>query len=398
MLFRSKWTPSGKSPRKLAAKAKCTEADIQFAEDLRINTLLHRSGLIPTGIRSRSAQEQTTIAAALAELAIREEFGELVEGLTYSRLQRFTASLGRVAGPMAATPLSMEHDAALAAASQYIDRQPALSTEEKTRATDRLMRASMMSRDITRACVGKVYRRKSVASPLPFALTPKLAQLIREQLNTAKDADKEPIGESTDSASVLADWGKLRTDLPPLPLTIRHKPDATKAPQRRASLAGVRIGSLRRLLTDGKAFRRTTKPKVIGGTVLIDASGSMQLSAEHVAEILQHAPAATVAMYSGSRSQGAVTVLAKGGRIASPAAIKTRREEVGGGNIIDGPALRWLAEQQEPRTWVCDGIVTGCHDSSAQNLNREAAALMKRGRITRYASAAQYLRTLKGGA
>ena len=80
-----------------------------------------------------------------------------------------------------------------------------------------------------------------------------------------------------------------------------------------------------------------------------------------------------------------ISVIAKGGRCASSAAIEQRIKDVGIGNIVDGPALRWLAAQPEPRVWVCDGVVTGCGDAAAAHLDEEAMAIAVRGRIERCA-------------
>lgn len=385
-LAHAKWTPSGASPHKLAKKHKCTVADLQFAEDFRITTLLHRARLIPPNMRTRSDETTKQAAAALAELAKRGQLYPIIESLTFSRLQRLAASLDRTEHPMTATPLTNEHRQMLAIARATVD--------ENMEAARTLETAVSAAQNITREAAKKVYRRKTKRSPLPFALTPKLAAEIRRLLDQYRELNEAPIDNKPPQQNGEGKFGTLRK-LPPLPLTIAHRPDATKTPTRKAALAGTRIGSLRRLLTDGRAFRRTIKPKIRGGTVLIDASGSMHLEQAHLREILAAAPAATVAMYSGDDTQGAVTIIAQRGRMASDAEIAKRREAVGRGNIVDGPALAWLAEQQEPRIWICDGIVTGEYDKNTHNLKLEAALLAKRGRITRHASPAHYFETIQ---
>jgi hypothetical protein len=179
-------------------------------------------------------------------------------------------------------------------------------------------------------------------------------------------------------------WGKLLT-LPALALT---EASPALAAHRRtiAAPVGPRLRNIRRLLTDGRVFARTTTKPQKGGTVLIDTSGSMHLRPETVHAVLAKIPAATVAIYSGSRSDGAISIIAKAGRIASAKAIKERIAEVGGGNIVDGPALAWLGQQAEPRLWVCDGVVTGCNDEGSRVLDLEAEALRRKGRIARYES------------
>ena len=385
-LAHAKWTPSGASPHKLAKRYKCTVADLQFAEDFRITTLLHRARLIPPNMRTRSDETTKQAAAALAELAKRGQLYPIIESLTYSRLQRLAASLDRTEHPMTATPLTNEHRQMLAIARATVD--------ENMEAARTLETAVNAAQNITREAVKKVYRRKTKRSPLPFALTPKLAAEIRSMLDQYRELDAAPIDNKPPVHTGSAKYGTL-LKLAPLPLTIAHRPDTTKTPTRKAALAGTRIGSIRRLLTDGRAFKRTTRPKIKGGTVLIDASGSMHLEQAHLREILAAAPAATIAMYSGDDTTGAVTIIARNGRMATDAAIAERRSEVGRGNIVDGPALAWLAEQQEPRVWICDGIVTGEYDRNTLNLKLEAAIIQRRGRITRYHTPAHYLETIQ---
>jgi len=55
----------------------------------------------------------------------------------------------------------------------------------------------------------------------------------------------------------------------------------------------------------------------------------------------------------------------------------------GGGNIVDGPALEWLAAQAEPRIWISDGVVTGVNDVDYAALSAEALRVQMTGRIGR---------------
>jgi hypothetical protein len=56
---------------------------------------------------------------------------------------------------------------------------------------------------------------------------------------------------------------------------------------------------------------------------------------------------------------------------------------LGRGNVIDGPALRWLASQPGPRIWISDGRVTGVRDRSSLDLVVEAMGICRRNQITR---------------
>ena len=81
--------------------------------------------------------------------------------------------------------------------------------------------------------------------------------------------------------------------------------------------------------------------------------------------MVEAAPAATVAIYSGHDTTGVLRILVKHGRIVKPDLIDSPS---GHGNIIDGPALDWLAKQVEPRVWISDGVVTGVNGSQHPEL------------------------------
>ena len=123
---------------------------------------------------------------------------------------------------------------------------------------------------------------------------------------------------------------------------------------------------MHRYTTDQKIFYRSRR--VLGGTVLVDVSGSMGLSAEAIMEILGLMPAATIAMYSGSGSSGDLVIVAENGKMTDQRNIDMLRRY---GNIIDGPALDWLGKQPGPRIWVSDGQATGTGDDFAEGLRIE---------------------------
>jgi hypothetical protein len=135
-----------------------------------------------------------------------------------------------------------------------------------------------------------------------------------------------------------------------------------------------------RLIVDGRIFCR--KKRLKGGTVLVDVSGSMSLSSDDIARIITIAPGAVVAAYSGDRDSGHVVIVAERGRMASERDL-SRCEYMYGGNVIDGPALQWLARMPGPRVWVSDGFVTGVHDNMCSNLVLDAHAICRQGSITR---------------
>lgn len=145
---------------------------------------------------------------------------------------------------------------------------------------------------------------------------------------------------------------------------------------------------MHRLLTDQRVFGRRRKKKAFEGTVLIDCSGSMHLTPEDVDQILRRWPAVTVATYAGYGEQGELWIVAKKGKRARKNDIKPG----GGGNVVDGPCLDWLAKQKHPRVWISDGGVTGVGDAGAFDFVKDAAMKMKKGRIKRLGNVQELLR------
>jgi hypothetical protein len=168
-------------------------------------------------------------------------------------------------------------------------------------------------------------------------------------------------------------WGKMKVETPPRP----RKVEGFLGKGRTASEEGVIPRYSHRLLVDGRIFCRTRRQR--GGSVLIDCSGSMNLTSDDLKNILSHSPGAVVACYSGNTHDGVLRVLAQDGRqvdekwIGAPA---------GGSNVIDRPTLEWLSKQPKPRIWVCDGQVTGVGDRmSAINTLECEAVCRQRGII-----------------
>ncbi len=393
-LAHAKWTPRNMPPHAAAKKAKATVTDVQTAEDLRIQSLLHVHDLLPRDLRHRTPDDLQRFAAAVAEHVTNGNAHSALEVLTWARVGSGVAvhqKKGQVKPRhrLAHLPeLADELDQIDAHARALIDQTGSVAHALA------LENATNLARKIAAEAVETALPTRYSAK-LPFAkVTIPLARKLRELLDAAQPTFQQPNPcPPPYRTQGISEWGELKT-LPPLPLSTAHKPKAQPQRKRLAQLQGARLGSIRRLLTDGRAFRRDVRKPQKGGTILIDASGSMDLSSDDIRAILDRAPAATVAMYSGHATTGAVSIIAKSGRMATDREIDRRRGQVGLGNIVDGPALRWLAKQAEPRTWICDGAVTGCGESRTVNLTLEANRLAKAGAITRHASVAQYLDTL----
>lgn len=109
-----------------------------------------------------------------------------------------------------------------------------------------------------------------------------------------------------------------------------------------------------RYCTDKAIFAGRGKKRDHGGTILIDASGSMSIGSDDVDRAMEIAPLGTIATYSGEFTAGEIRIIAQKGKRA-----------VGGltpifcGNLIDVAALEWMVKQPGPYYWVCDGLVSG---------------------------------------
>jgi hypothetical protein len=204
--------------------------------------------------------------------------------------------------------------------------------------------------------------------------------------------------------SLFQEGGAMQIFRPPLRDRIvlkMHRPTIKKQ-----DYEGGEIRQIHRLRLDEKVMRRKAplKSRRRVGTLLVDASGSMSIKVSQLTKILQAAPQVTVAVYSSnnldafawrtygtrrqSHSVGHLAVVAHRGKRISDEEIKPY---LGGGNVVDVEALRWLAAQPKPRFWVCDGHVTGIGDASGQNLNEECLKIAKRANIKRVSSVAGFL-------
>lgn len=165
-----------------------------------------------------------------------------------------------------------------------------------------------------------------------------------------------------------AGWGEMTLEEPKLPLRLpgHLKGKRKKVPEVR----GRRLHRIGRLYQDGRVFATRT-PVRRGGAVLIDTSGSMALEPSEVLELCLKYPAGVIGAYSGTgEDSGTLRVIARNGK-------RVRDEDMdppGGGNVVDGPALDWLAQQPGPRWWISDAGVSGgavglkyCYDVCKRN-------------------------------
>lgn len=137
---------------------------------------------------------------------------------------------------------------------------------------------------------------------------------------------------------------------------------------------------IHRMLVDPerRVFDRKVRGK--GGIILIDQSGSMDLSEADLWSIIEQAPGCTIIGYShkaGSTDRPNVWILAERGKVIDDLSNVPQHNM---GNGVDGPAIRFAASKRrsgESFIWVCDGMVTdGQSDGYYQNLGEQCARLV----------------------
>lgn len=173
-------------------------------------------------------------------------------------------------------------------------------------------------------------------------------------------------------------FGRLLEKHIPKPVKV----DGRLGRKRIASDTGRNPRRIDRMLTDPdrKVFDRRSKGR--GGVVLIDQSGSMNLTEDNIWDIIKQAPGCVIIGYShrsGSSTIPNIWVLADRGSVVQ------NIPKGNSGNGVDGPAIRFAAKRLrsgEPFIWVCDGIVTdGEDDRQAPNLTKEAINLVSQHKI-----------------
>lgn len=213
-----------------------------------------------------------------------------------------------------------------------------------------------------------------------------LAKAIQEQVDDLAELDHSLQMPQLDQGDPY--WGEMIMETAPLTEPLRGDPSRRV----RSTDTGAIPRYMHRLPTDQKVFGRRRKHQHFQGTVLIDLSGSMSLEPEEVDEILHRWPAVTIATYSGKLPgdplKGKLRIVAKNGRRAS---IEWLNRPAKGDNLIDGPALDWLAKQKQPRVWISDGGVTGVGGQS-RALLIDAGKKVRQGKIKRIPNVQELIR------
>ena len=105
----------------------------------------------------------------------------------------------------------------------------------------------------------------------------------------------------------------------------------------------------------------------------------MSFDGEDILEVMQELPAVTIAMYNGFSNRGNLRIIARNG-------MRVEQEYLdqwsGGGNVVDGPALEWLATMPARRIWVSDMMVFGATgDTAGFNLLKDVNEICRKHNI-----------------
>ena len=173
-------------------------------------------------------------------------------------------------------------------------------------------------------------------------------------------------------------WGSMSIHTPALTVNLQARLKNSR--DYRPSDYGYNPKYINRWCVDKKIFKQ--KLNVKGGTILIDASGSMNFSGEDILEIMKLLPAVNIAMYNGSYNHGDLRIIAKNGMRVDDRYLENHS---GKGNVVDGPALEWLSTMPARRIWVSDMHVFGAEgrggSSAGYNLIKECYDICTKHKI-----------------
>lgn len=165
----------------------------------------------------------------------------------------------------------------------------------------------------------------------------------------------------------------------------RNKPVKGHLHRRKTAMTtGKRVLYPQRAITDPQKRVFGQKVRSSGGIIVVDISGSMEISNDELNKILDLAPSSIVVAYSHKRgSQGIANawVLAERGK-----RVETLPPIGNVGNGVDGPILEWAISKRkgnEPIIWVCDGQVTdGANDHGHEELTEVCGRIVAKHKIT----------------
>ncbi len=146
---------------------------------------------------------------------------------------------------------------------------------------------------------------------------------------------------------------------------------------RRLATTGTVLACPQRLLTDPHRRAFVRRARSLGGVVVVDQSGSMDINADALSALVRRSPRCVVVGYS--HRPGDLGATPNAWILATAGAVATEVPAGNVGNGVDGPVLEWalsLARRGEPVVWVSDGQVTDSHDHPSGKLAADCADLV----------------------
>jgi hypothetical protein len=271
---------------------------------------------------------------------------------------------------------------------------------------------SKMAKQLEKTATGMSSREMADTTPLEDGTPTGYVTTMREIGRVVKAYLDSALGDGAEFSSELARQIKRASEpggrRPPsgrwaemilmeLPLT--EKVDSPRLGRhRRPAAKGTRVTFPSNAIRDPARRVFAGAAPAPGGIVVIDQSGSMDLTSEHLDELLSISPSLTVIGYSHRPGDFARTpntwVLARGGR-------RVATEHLPQGNVgngVDMPVLEYAARLRrpgEPLIWVCDGQTTDSNDHPFGAV--EVAEFVRRNRVHCVKSVDGLIPELKAG-
>ncbi|MBW4077230.1 MAG: hypothetical protein HIU84_01680 [Acidobacteria bacterium] len=161
------------------------------------------------------------------------------------------------------------------------------------------------------------------------------------------------------------------------PEGLEHRDRLRTRARYRPSVSGTVMRYPSRLLTDDARRAFASKRPSGGGVIIVDQSGSMDITADDLELLLTRAPNALIIGYSHKPGDSGAT--SNAWVLATRAGVASSPHKGNIGNGVDGPVLRWALDQRvarEPVIWVTDGQVTDSNDHPCAQLSEECAHLV----------------------
>jgi len=199
----------------------------------------------------------------------------------------------------------------------------------------------------------------------------------REQRRTQRNQERERKGNNQPSAGDLAGWYPVNFDKPP-----REVPHTGRLGRRRiATNAGKNPNRIHNYAGDPMRRIFTRKTRGTNALVIVDCSGSMQLTPDDLAAIMTASAGATVIGYSADNYTHPNTYLLahKGSRVR-------QMPDFAGNNGNDAPAADYAVKNYRktgaPVLWITDGRATGNGHDTAEPLRHQCRKIAQRHAIT----------------